>query len=140
MRRIRSHLTFANVMAMVAVFVVLGGGAIAAIDSNKRAKKSHPRWAVVSADGDLVRGKGVKSASRLFGDPVLGSYQVTFKRNIRRCGIVATIGRTNAADLDPDPGEIGVAYRNGKRKAAYVKTRGSDGAGANRSFHLAVFC
>jgi hypothetical protein len=96
---------------------------------------------VVSANGHLVRDKGAVSAKRLFASGgIEGSYQVSFNRNVKRCGLIATIGRTNSANRDPDPGEIGVAYRNGKRKAVYVKTRDSDGLQANRSFHLAVLC
>jgi hypothetical protein len=125
-------------MAISAVFIALGGGAIAALDS--KSSKS-PRWAVVSADGELMRGRGATSARQLFtGRGVEGSYQVTFNRNVRRCGLMATIGRTNSAAFDPQAGEIGVAYRNGKRKAVYVKTRDSDGLEADRSFHLAVLC
>jgi hypothetical protein len=40
MRRIRSHLTYANVMATLAVFLVLGGGAYAAFHLPKNSVKS----------------------------------------------------------------------------------------------------
>jgi hypothetical protein len=137
--RICRHLTYGNALATIALFIALGGGAIAAIHS--KSQKSHPRWAVVSANGNLVRGAGAVSAKQLFTNRgTLGSYQVTFKRNVSRCGLVATLGRTNSASFDPRAGEIGVAYRHGSRKSVYVKTRASDGAEANRSFHLAVLC
>jgi hypothetical protein len=136
--RIRSHLSFANVMATIAVFVALGGGAIAATQS--KSAKTKPRWAVVNASGDLVRGRGATRAKQLFGPQVLGSYQVKFNRNLTGCGLVATLGRVNSAPLDPEPGEVGVAYRNGHADSVYVKTRRSDGEHANRSFHLAVLC
>jgi hypothetical protein len=134
--KLRRNLTFANVMAAIAVFVALGGGAIAASHSSKKA----PRWAVVTANGKLVRGSGAVSARRLFAPAVQGSYQVNFNRNVAHCALNATLGRTNSAPLDPDPGEIGVAYRNRHPNAVYIKTRGSDGIEANRSFHLAVLC
>ena len=138
MRHVRRHITYANVLATIAVFIALGGGAVAAIQS--KSAKSHPRWAVVNAQGDLVRGKGAVSAKQLFTPGVSGSYQVTFNRRITDCGFSATIGRVNSADRDPDPGEIGVAYRNGNARSVYVKTRDSDGFGADRSFHLSVLC
>ncbi len=139
MRRIRDHLTYANVLATIAVFIVLGGGAVAAIHS--KSGRSHPRWAVVSAHGNLVRGSGAVRAKQLFvGRGTLGAYQVTFNRSVTHCGLIATIGRTNAADRNPDPGEIGVAYRHGSRRSVFVKTRASSGDEANRSFHLAVLC
>jgi hypothetical protein len=139
MRRIRDHLTYANALATIAVFIVLGGGAIAAIQS--KSGRSHPRWAVVSTHGNLVRGNGAVRAKQLFvSGGTLGAYQVTFNRNVRHCGLIATIGRTNAANLNPDPGEIGVAYRHGSRKSVFVKTRASNGDEADRSFHLAVLC
>ena len=56
------------------------------------------------------------------------------------CALIAALGRVDAADLDPTPGEIGVAYRNGNVQATYVKTFDKDALEADRSFHLAVFC
>ncbi len=138
MNRIRCHLTFANVMATIAVFIVLGGGAFAAIHS--RSSKSHVRWAVVNDNGKLVRGAGAVSAKQLFTPATRGSYQVTFNRRVKDCALTATIGRVNSANRDPNPGEIGVAYRHGNSKGVYVKTRDSDGTEADRSFHLAVVC
>ena len=138
MNRMRGHLTFANVMATVAVFIALGGGAIAATQS--KSARSKPRFAVVSSQGDLVRGKGAVSAKQLFTPGIDGSYQVNFNRNVTGCGLVATIGRTNSAPKNPDAGEIGVAYRARNQRGVYVKTRASDGSEANRSFHVAVLC
>ncbi len=69
-----------------------------------------------------------------------GSYQVTFDRDVTSCALLATLGRTDVQNLDPDPGEIGTAYRNGNPDAVYVKTRDSTGTSADASFHLAVFC
>ncbi|HEY7152052.1 MAG TPA: hypothetical protein VH391_10260 [Solirubrobacterales bacterium] len=138
MPRIRNHLTYANLMATIAVFIALGGGAIAAI--HLKGSKARPRWAVVDAHGHLVSDKGAVSAKQLFTPNVHGSYQVTFNRNVKGCALEATIGRVNSANRDPDPGEIGVAYRNGHANSVYVKTRDSAGAEANRSFHLAVLC
>ncbi len=138
MSRIRRHLTFANALAAFAVFIALGGGAVAAIHS----KSSTPRqrWAVVGAHGNLVRGSGAISAKQLFTPGIQGSYQVTFNRPVSGCALIATLGRTNSASLDPNSGEVGVAYRHGSANSVYVKTRDSAGLEADQSFHLAVFC
>ena len=39
MKKIRVHLTYANVMSTVAVFLLLGGGVAAAAKQNKHTKK-----------------------------------------------------------------------------------------------------
>ncbi|MGH2975330.1 MAG: hypothetical protein ACRDLL_10760 [Solirubrobacterales bacterium] len=137
MRFVGRNLTYANVMATIAVFIVLGGGAVAAIQS--KSSKARPLWAVVSTDGSLVRGHGAESAKQPFG-PGDGAYQVTFNRNVTGCGLVATLGRVNSASRNPDAGEIGVAYRHGDRRSVFVKTRASDGGPGDSSFHLAVLC
>ncbi len=136
---IRRHLSFANVMAAIAVFVALGGGAIAATQS-KSGGKTKPRWAVVKANGDLVRGRGAVSAKQLFTPDFDGAYQVTFNRRVTNCALIATIGRVNSAPKNPDPGEIGVAYRDGRADSVFVKTRDSGGVAEDQSFHLAVLC
>ena len=96
-------------------------------------------FAVVAADGTLVRGSGVTAAGRPAGFPV-GAYQVAFNQDVTNCALIATIGRIDSQPFNPDEGEIGTAYRDGAANAVFVKTRGSAGAEANRSFHLAVFC
>jgi hypothetical protein len=138
MHRIRQHLTYANVLATIAVFIALGGGAVAAI--HFKSSRSHPRWAVVNDNGTLVRGSGAVSAKQLFTPGTRGSYQVTFNRRVKGCALTATIGRVNSASFNPAPGEIGVAYRHGNSKSVYVKTRDSSGSEADRSFHLSVLC
>jgi hypothetical protein len=104
------------------------------------AARSPMYWAVVGADGSLVRGSPGATATQLFKPGVDGSYEVDFGTNLSNCLLLATMGRTDDANLDPGAGEIGTAYRNGKPTAVYVKTRNSDGAFADRSFHLAVIC
>jgi hypothetical protein len=97
-------------------------------------------WAVVNADGTLVRGSEVVSAEHLFSPAVSGSYQVVFNRDVTNCALIAGIGRTDSANLDPEAGQIGTAYRNGVPNGVYIKTRDASGAGADRPFHLAVLC
>ena len=62
MRRIRSHLTYANVMATIAVFLVLGGGAYAALHLPKNSVKSRNIKNGQVKAKDLVKPAKVKSA------------------------------------------------------------------------------
>ncbi len=129
-------------MAAIAVFIALGGGAYAAsgLPGLRAGKGAKSLWAVVSANGNLVRRSRAVSAKHLFTPDVQGSYQVVFNRKVTNCALIATLGRTNSAPLNPEAGEIGVAYRNKTPKGVYVKTRDSGGSDADRSFHLAVIC
>ena len=97
-------------------------------------------WAVVASDGSLVRGSAGATAGQLFKPGTDGSYEVDFGSDASQCSLLAGLGRTDAADKDPDSGEIGTAYRNGNPGAVYVKTRDSSGTSADRSFHLAAIC
>ena len=97
-------------------------------------------WAVVDTDGSLVRGSGGATSAQLFKPTVDGSYEVDFGQDLTDCALIAALGRVDAADLDPAPGDIGVAYRNGNAQATYVKTFDSDGLEADQSFHLGAFC
>lgn len=97
-------------------------------------------WAVVGSDGSLVRGSAGATAGQLFKPDTDGSYEVDFGSDVSQCSLLAGLGRTDAANLDPLPGEIGTAYRNGNPGAVYVKTRDSSGTSADRSFHLAAIC
>lgn len=91
--------------------------------------------AVVDSDGTFVRGSGVLSAANLNS----GSYEVIFRRNVRACTYVATIGipgSTGAAF----PGEINVAGRATDPNGVFVDTQDSAGNDENHPFHLIVFC
>jgi hypothetical protein len=90
-------------------------------------------WAVVDANGNLVRDLGANVSSRLN----VGVYEVRFNRDVTGCAYVATIGLPGQGN--PPPGEISVASSpnpNGVR----VDTANNAGAPADRPFHLAVHC
>jgi hypothetical protein len=91
-------------------------------------------FAVINANGTLVRGLGVASAQRLAN----GVYEVIFNRNISRCAYVATMGDPGTG-VGP-PGEIGVASRGGNPNGVFVTTYNSGGILADRPYHLAVHC
>jgi hypothetical protein len=91
-------------------------------------------WAVVIADGTLVRNSGATASSHITG----GEYQVTFNQNVTACSYLATIG--NPAEFEPPPGAIITALRAGTTNAVYVATFDLAGTHSDRNFHLAVFC
>ena len=93
------------------------------------------RWAVVNKDGTLVRGAGVASLARLG----TGAYEVIFNKNVSQCVYVAAIGLA-VTGIVPPAGEIGVAARGNNQNGVYIRTRNSDGASADRPFHLFVGC
>jgi len=91
-------------------------------------------WAVVGADGALVRKNGAASATKLG----TGDYEVAFGGDVTACVYNATLGSADAAD--PPAGEVGVAHRAGNANAVRVVTRASDGTAADLPFHLTVNC
>ena len=91
--------------------------------------------AVVDTDGTLVRGNGAKSSTNV--NP--GSYRVIFKRNVRQCTYVATIGIPGSVGT-AIPGEINVAGDAVDVKGVFVDIQDSTGVDENHPFHLIVFC
>lgn len=61
--RLRSHLTYANVMATLAVFLVLGGGAYAAFHLPKNSVKSRNIVNREVRPGDLAKNQVIKQVS-----------------------------------------------------------------------------
>lgn len=116
------------------LLVVCQGSARAGAGPAPRAAASD-RWAVLNADGSLVRGKGVASQARLG----TGAYEVIFDREVRSCVYVATIGIA-VTGIIPPPGEISVASRGNNRSGVYIRTWDTAGASADRPFHLFVGC
>lgn len=93
--------------------------------------------AVVNADGKLVRGSGVKSATPVGG--LIGDYIVTFNRNVRNCTYVVSLGNTGSLGV-PQPGVISATGANVSSNGVYVDANDIDGIPAERPFHLNVFC
>jgi Tfp pilus assembly protein FimT len=109
------------------------GAAGAAGANGAKGDKGEPAtrlWAVLNADGSLVRGSGVAATSKL-GAPA-GSYEVLFSRDVTTCSYQATQSVIQ--------GETLVQPRTGKANGVFVGTFTSAGASADRGVHLAVFC
>ncbi|MEV5695334.1 hypothetical protein [Micromonospora globbae] len=90
-------------------------------------------FAVVNANGTLIRGLGVATADRL----ATGMYQVIFDQDVSAAGYVGTLGLPGSTGVAP-AGVISVAGRTGIPNGVFVETFTSDGTAADRPFHLAV--
>ncbi len=100
-----------------------------------------PIWAVVTGPGMLVQGSHAVSAQRLFvGQGRLGTYQVTFDRDVTQCALIATLAVPDSQAADQLAGEVQATYREDDATAAFVRTRASGGAEANRAFQIAAIC
>ncbi|MET7965519.1 hypothetical protein [Micromonospora sp. NPDC005305] len=88
-------------------------------------------FAVVDANGALVRGLGATSATRL----AAGMYQVGFDQDVAGAAYIGTVGPA-AGGLAPQ-GAITVAPRTGIPNAVFVETYAASGH-TDRPFHLAV--
>lgn len=91
-------------------------------------------WAVVGADGVLIRNNGAVSSAKV----ATGEYQVVFGSNMTACAYNATIGSGDATEAPA--GEIGVSQFSGNANAVAVVTRDSGGVKADLPFHLTVNC
>jgi hypothetical protein len=92
------------------------------------------RWAVVSASGQLVRGRNVTSVARTSS----GRYQVIFNRDVRNCAYIATLGDPSASG--PSSGQIGTSSLASNVNGVSVRTTDANGTAGNRSFHMIVPC
>jgi hypothetical protein len=94
------------------------------------------RFAVVSGNGMLARGRNVTSVARTSA----GRYQVIFNSDIRSCGYFATIGDTSATPLGGGS-QITTASLASDVRGVAVRTWGPNGANTgDRPFHLIVSC
>ena len=92
-------------------------------------------FAVVLANGTLVRGGGAVSSQRL--NP--GRYEVVFTRNVRNCAYVGSIADAGFTAV-PLSGQIGVTGRDTVEAGVFIITYDSSGAPADRQFMLKVSC
>ncbi len=119
-----------NIAMLAGLMALLAAGA------NSASGKSAGGWAVVDANGNLIRGLNATSAS-LNGT---GSYQVYFNNNISKCVYVADIG-SSAGDFQIGAGEAQTVAGNGVAKNSVViivnDTSGND---ADKPIMVIVQC
>jgi hypothetical protein len=113
---------------------------LAAWPSESRAQDfldSNSLFAVVRANGTLLRGVGAVSSQHL----ATGEYEVIFSQDVRGCGYFATQGLGGSGPAIPEPGQIGTARRSGIDEGVFVVTRNAfAGDLTDRGFHLIVDC
>lgn len=107
------------------------------VHSQAEADSHGPRelFAVVDADGKLMRGLHAAGAKRLD----VGTYEVTFKRDVRKGAYFATIGGHGYYGT-PQTGQISVMGRANSPRAILVTTCDGKGDPVNAGFHLLVVC
>lgn len=99
MKRIREKFSFSNIVALIAVFIALGGTAYAGVkiktsqiqNNAVTAIKISPKtiqWAVISETGDERNGRGLMPSGRVGSDT--GHYLIKFKNNVDSCSVTAT--------------------------------------------------
>lgn len=92
------------------------------------------RQAVVSATGALSRSRGATSSARTG----TGQYTVVFNRDVSKCAYFVSIGDTGTAT--PGGGEIKSSSLAGNASGVRVTTSDSNGAAADRPFHVIDSC
>jgi hypothetical protein len=114
--------------------IVAGAAFIAlALPATAQAAKN---WAVVQANGTLVRGNGVTTVTH----PNTGVYIATFAADVHGCAYVGNPGDPSTGTV-PTPSTVSVARRAGNRHALYIQVWNQrTGALADFPFHLVAYC
>jgi hypothetical protein len=93
-----------------------------------------PLFALVASDGQLVRGRGVASTAKVS----IGSYTVSFDRDVSGCVYTATVG--GRGGVPPEPRFI-TTDLGGSMKTVIIEAWSVDAQSrADTSFHLVVRC
>ena len=93
-----------------------------------------PLFALVASDGQLVRGRGVATTAKVS----IGSYTVSFDRDVSGCVYTATVG--GRGGVPPEPRFI-TTDLGGSMKTVIIEAWTVDARSrADTSFHLVVQC
>ena len=129
--------TLSRSKALKAVFAATLGGALSIFalpsrDAEAARRRRLPKtlWAVVNADGTLVRGKGVTGSIRA----TTGFYQVTFVRDVSGCACSASTNGGIPGDVAPS------SISPPAPQVVQVFTWNSAGTPADLAFQLVVNC
>jgi hypothetical protein len=164
----RKHLSYANVVATLALFFAISGGALAAkhyllnsvsqisprVLRSLRAPATSPRlWAQITSDGQVEASSGGVNATH-FG---VGAYELEFGQNISRCAVEVTeaglpgqwpggyrpeFAGGPAVAVLAAPGSTGVGRQSSYLSgwAVQVRTYTGTGALADSAFFIVVTC
>ena len=92
-------------------------------------------YAVMNADGTLVRGKSVASVLKIG----TGVYDVRFNRNISSCSWLGTVGLGGFSGSS-GPGIVTITGRAGTNNGLFVTTYDATGTAADLPFAADVIC
>ena len=116
-------------------------GGLPALEDRVDALQGQNNWAVVAADGTLVRSSSVPGPVTLEHTATTGIYEVNFGKDVSGCAYEATIGDT--ASAVPAQGQISVSgdVNADSTGDVYVQTFDKTGVTPTDSpFHLTVTC
>jgi hypothetical protein len=164
MRGLRSHLTYANVISTLCLFLILAGGAAYAADTigssdiidesilsqdlkNGEVKSDEVLdfglsnqdvgvlYANVKGNGVVAESSGGVTATHL----AQGQYEVDFGHDISACAYAGIVGNPTG-DVPAPVGYVSASERPGNAEVMFVKTAGTSGQIKNQSFHMVVAC
>jgi hypothetical protein len=98
---------------------------------------SGDRWAVVRLDGTLARGLGATASGR--SEAPAGAYFVEFDKDVRKCGLIATLATPTPTIAVPN-GFVTAVPANGLPNRVGVVTSAPGIGLADLPFHLTVAC
>jgi len=116
-------------------------GGLPALEDRVDALDGQNNWAVVAADGTLVRSSSVPGPVTVEHTATTGIYEVNFGKDVSGCAYEATIGDT--ASAVPAQGQISVSgdVNADSTGDVYVQTFDKTGVTPTDSpFHLTVTC
>jgi hypothetical protein len=116
-------------------------GGLPALEDRVDALQGQNNWAVVAADGTLVRSSSVPGPVTVEHTATTGIYEVNFGKDVSGCAYEATIGDT--ANAVPAQGQISVSgdVNADSTGDVYVQTFDKTGVTPTDSpFHLTVTC
>ena len=116
-------------------------GGLPALEDRVDALQGQNNWAVVAADGTLVRSSSVPGPVTVEHTATTGIYEVNFGKDVSGCAYEATIGDT--ASAVPAQGQISVSgdVNADSTGDVYVQTFDKTGVTPTDSpFHLTVTC
>lgn len=148
MQSVREKFSFSNIIALIALFVAMGGSAYAgakigtsqiqngAVTGSKLSPKLI-QWARISSGGDEINGRGLVRSQKTG----TGRYVVTFRKSVDSCGISGVPDRGLPNDI------LVAATKNSGASGAVVNARqvevtiGDDaGFEVDQDFRLIVIC
>jgi hypothetical protein len=116
-------------------------GGLPALEDRVDALQGQNNWAVVAADGTLVRSSSTPGPVTVEHTAATGIYEVNFGKDVSGCAYEATIGDT--ANAVPAQGQISVSgdVNADSTGDVYVQTFDKTGVTPTDSpFHLTVTC